>query len=317
MKEIGLDKFESQITPEAYLKELFAHTEDGVLLLSIQKPDENLPGHYRCQMSWTEADIPAILEEYSSMVNSIFETVKEAGADADSVMPTVLAAVKEIIPEEGEVQEHAWRTCRLIQLEAPQEIVQNEACKLMEALVLRRYCTVSEMLNAGGTPLVFQGFDVYQEGKWETWTMARMQTTGPLAIPVNVHVMDCHRNLQPGDLCCFLPDGWGGRVKVYPSEEALHADGCSLPVPFLTMGNSLRTAELGKTTAKEDPNILFTGKVLEVNFEPDADPQTTNCCLLVQTSELIFRLNLRRKRPIKVGSVLRGVTWLCGTITKA
>ena len=145
MNEIGLTQFEFKISPEDYLKELFAHTEDGVLFLS-QQESEDLTRHYRCQMRWTEADLTALLEELHSMIAGVFETVKEAGAEAESVMSDVLAAVRELIPEESEVQNRVWRVCSLMKLEAPEMIIQNEKCQLMEALALRRFCTAQESL---------------------------------------------------------------------------------------------------------------------------------------------------------------------------
>ena len=64
MKEIGLNQFDYRITPEEYLNELFAHTENGVLLLSQQEVEEDEIWHYRCDMCWCEDDLPALLEEY-------------------------------------------------------------------------------------------------------------------------------------------------------------------------------------------------------------------------------------------------------------
>ena len=146
MNEIGLTQFEFKITPDDYLKQLFAHTEDGVLFLSQQEPEEDLPRHYRCQMRWTEEDLTALLEEYNSMIAGVFETVMEAGTAAESVMSDVLAVVRELVPEESEVQNRVWRVCGLMKLEAPDVIIQNENCKLMEALALRRFCTAQESL---------------------------------------------------------------------------------------------------------------------------------------------------------------------------
>ena len=61
-------------------------------------------------------------------------------------MSDVLAAVRELIPEESEVQNRVWRVCSLMKLEAPEMIIQNEKCQLMEALALRRFCTAQESL---------------------------------------------------------------------------------------------------------------------------------------------------------------------------
>ena len=126
MEEIGLHQFEYRITPEAYLKELFAHTENGVLLLSQQEVEEDFPRHYRCRMSWTEADLPALLEEYYRL----------------------LAVDPDQLPRDDLVILRALRVLKLIVLEAPEFIVQHECCCLMEALALREFGAA--MVKTGG-----------------------------------------------------------------------------------------------------------------------------------------------------------------------
>lgn len=317
MKEIGLDKFESQITPEAYLKELFAHTENGVLFLSRQEAEEDFPRHYRCRMSWIEADLPVLLEEYHNMITVISATVKEI-ASTDDESEELVDAVRGLIPEEGELQARAWRTGRVMQLEAPDLIVQNEMVRLMEALILCRFCTEQERLYVEGEPLSkleLIEYSSYEDEDGEEWLMAKLRTTGPQSLPVNIHVWSREDGLQPGDQCAFLPDGSECGIKVYPSEEALFADGCSIPVPSMTaMGDY--PPEDGKNH-EEGPYIQFTGKVLEADYHPEEDPKRYNYRLLVETAEMMFRLDLRHEGRIEAGNVLYGAAWLCGTVTKA
>jgi len=317
LKEIGFDIFESQITPEAYLKELFAHTEDGVLFLSRQEAEEDFPRHYRCRMSWTEEDLPALLEEYHNMITVLSATAKEV-ASPDDDPEHLVSAVWELVPEEGELQIHAWRTGRVMQLEAPDLIVQNEMVRLMEALILCRFCTAQDRLYMKGEPLsklVLVEYSSYEDEDGEKWLMAKLRTTGPQVLPVNVLVWGRDYSLQPGDLCAFLPDGSECGIKVYSSEEALLADGCSIPVPSMTVTGAF-SPEDGENK-EEGPYIQFTGKVLEVDSHPEADPMRYNYRLLVETAEMLFRLDLWHEGRIEVGNFLHGAAWLCGTVTKA
>ena len=305
MKEIGLHQFEFQITPEAYLRELFAHTENGVLFLSRQNWDEDLPRHYRCRMRWTEADVTALSEEFHTMKTNMMEA-----ADPDELFYDMPAGMQEVIPNEKEVQAHAWNFCRLHQLEAPDIVLEIEACHLMEALALRRFCTARERLYVEGEPLsklTFEGLFFPEE---EEGPVAAMRTTGPQKISFLISASSRDYDLQLGDLCAFLPSAQACEIKVYPSEDALCAASCNLPVPFMTPLSNYESKE-------EGPYIRFTGRVLDVNCEPDPNPDVNNYDLLVETSELTFRLNLQHDGSIKAGDVLYGVAWLSGAITKA
>lgn len=126
MKEIGLHQFENRITPEEYLRELFVHTENSVLLLSQQEVEEDEVRHYRCDMCWREADLPALLEKYYRL----------------------LAVDPDQLPGDDLVKLRALRVRKLKELEAPEVIVLNECCCLMEALALREYCAA--MMKTGG-----------------------------------------------------------------------------------------------------------------------------------------------------------------------
>lgn len=122
MKEICLRQFEFQITPEDYLKELFAHTEDGVLFLA-QEDDEEAVEHYRCVMNWTEADLPGLLEMYRDL----------------------LAVDPDQIPTDDMVKLRTRRVRRLKELKAPEFVIRNECCSLMEELALREFCAAKDV----------------------------------------------------------------------------------------------------------------------------------------------------------------------------
>ena len=128
MKEIGLNQFDYRITPEEYLNELFAHTENGVLLLSQQEVEEDEIWHYRCDMCWCEDDLPALLEEYYRL----------------------LAVDPDQLPGDDLVKLRALRVRKLKELEAPEFIVQHECCCLMEALALREFGSAVKQLPEKG-----------------------------------------------------------------------------------------------------------------------------------------------------------------------
>ena len=128
MKEIGLHQFEFQITPEAYLRELFAHTDNGVLFLSQQDSEEDYLLHYRCVMHWTEADLPGLVEQYYGLLRM----------DPDQ------------LPGDDDVKLRARRVRKLKELEAPEFIVQHECCYLMEELALREFGTTINQLPKKG-----------------------------------------------------------------------------------------------------------------------------------------------------------------------
>ena len=122
MNEIGLTQFGFKISPEDYLKELFAHTEDGVLFLA-QEDDEEAVEHYRCVMNWTEADLPGLLEMYRDL----------------------LAVDPDQIPTDDMVKLRARRVRRLKELKAPEFVIRNECCSLMEELALREFCAAKDV----------------------------------------------------------------------------------------------------------------------------------------------------------------------------
>lgn len=128
MKEIGLNQFDYRITPEEYLNELFAHTENGVLLLSQQEVEEDEIWYYRCDMCWCEDDLPALLEEYYRL----------------------LAVDPDQLPRDDLVKLRALRVRKLKELEAPEFIVQHECCCLMEALALREFGSAVKQLPEKG-----------------------------------------------------------------------------------------------------------------------------------------------------------------------
>ena len=157
---------------------------------------------------------------------------------------------------------------------------------------------------------VFRYFADCEDGQ-----MARLETAGS-GIPVNVFAEDgTDFDLQDGESCCVDLCGIGSQVDVYSTEEALDASGCRMAVPsMIPMGTFPPKGT--EDDFEESAHILFVGKVLEVDTDPEANENQPNYCLKVETLEMTLLLYLRYEGPIKTGCILHGVAWLFGPITR-
>ena len=145
--------------------------------------------------------------------------------------------------------------------------------------------------------------------------LARLETEVH-EVPFNVIVEDgSDLDLQEEDVCCAELYGTAGDdMKVWPTEEALYANGCDMAVPsMIPVGTFPRTWE---EPFFQNPWIQFVGTVLEVEAAPEPSSERSNYYLLVETLEMTINLYLRHEGPIEVGSILHGVAWLFGPVTR-
>ena len=158
---------------------------------------------------------------------------------------------------------------------------------------------------------VFRFFTECEDG-----LMARLETAES-GIPVNVFAEDgTDFDLQEGESCTVELYGVGSQVDVYPSEEALDADGCRMAVPSMIPMGTFPPKD-SEEDFEESAHIVFVGTVLEVDTDPEADENHPNYCMTVETLEMTINLYLRHEGPIEVGSILHGVAWLFGPVTRA
>ena len=158
---------------------------------------------------------------------------------------------------------------------------------------------------------VFRHFTECEDGQ-----MAQLETAES-GIPVNVFAEDgTDFDLQEGENCTVELYGVGSQVDVYPSEEALDADGCRMAVPSMIPMGTFPPKD-SEEAFEESAHIIFVGTVLEVDTDPEADENHPNYCLTVETLEMTINLYLRHEGPIEVGSILHGVAWLFGPVTRA
>ena len=159
----------------------------------------------------------------------------------------------------------------------------------------------------GGTMsrLEFFYFQDYEDGK-----MARMQTTGEYEIPVNIFIDNASEleAAKPGycniDVCSV-----GSSIDIYASEEEYRQTDSNMDIMSMIPIGTF-SAKPDDEAFQESPHILFTGKVLDVVLNPDAEEDEANCCILVETLGLTINIYLNYDRPVEKGYIVHGIAWL-------
>ena len=158
---------------------------------------------------------------------------------------------------------------------------------------------------------VFRNFTECEERE-----MARLETRNA-RIPVNVVAeKDTDFDLHDGEECFVVLFGIGNIVDIYPSKEALYSDNYTMDIPSVIPVGTFPIEDT-EEPFEESPHILFVGKVVRVDFDSEAEDNQPNYCLTVETLEMTILLYLLHDGPIEVGSILRGIAWLFGSIYRA
>ncbi len=159
------------------------------------------------------------------------------------------------------------------------------------------------------TDFKFCWFSDYEDSK-----IARLETTES-EVPVNIYAEpDSDFNLQEDDLCSVEILGVGSEIEFYEDEDDFQKANTQLAsISMIPMGTfSLHDDD----NFQESPHIIFTGKILDVEMNPDADEDEPNCCALVETLEMLVNVYFRAESSITAGGILHGVAWLCGDILR-
>jgi hypothetical protein len=163
------------------------------------------------------------------------------------------------------------------------------------------------------TKLKFFGFMDYEDGK-----IARVETTDDegMEIPINIFIdnADEFENVQEGP-CTIEIFGIGNGVKIYSSDEAYNnAEETKMaPISIIPMGTFPANDDWAHF--EQSPHILFSGRVLNVEWDPSADPDEENCNIMIETLGFTFNLYLRYEGRVEVGYIVHGVAWLFGDMT--
>ncbi len=148
----------------------------------------------------------------------------------------------------------------------------------------------------------------YEDGK-----MARMETAEN-EIPVNIFIDNAADYADAGEGPCEIQIcGVGSDIEIYATEEefeAAHprlADISMIPAGTFSVNSDDENFE-------ESPHILFSGRVLDVERNPEAEADGPNCFILVETLEMEVSLYLRCDGPVEPGYIVYGVAWLFGDL---
>ena len=125
------------MSPEDYAKALFENTIDNKLTLSRRNEDpfsEEYDKQYfeSYTMDWDRNDLEDVIDDFKALYSELVKTVKEFGTDY-AVNFLELEYYDEIIAF------RAKRLCKLIELGPPEIIINSEACKLMDAMIIARF----------------------------------------------------------------------------------------------------------------------------------------------------------------------------------
>ena len=155
--------------------------------------------------------------------------------------------------------------------------------------------------------LEFCYFMDYEDGK-----MARMQTTGDYEIPVNIFIDNAEEIPEDMEGYCSMDIcAVGSDIDIYASVDEYRATDSKMDViSMIPMGTF--PANPDNEDFQQSPHILFTGKVLDVEWNPKAESAEANCCILIETLELLINLYLRYDKPVEKGFIVHGVAWLYG-----
>ncbi len=156
---------------------------------------------------------------------------------------------------------------------------------------------------------LFENYIDYEDGK-----MAHVYTNDIDEIPLNIHI-DNADQFPDLKLCECEIDvaGVTGNLDVYQSAEAYNEAGTGFAEKSLIpMGTfSIPTNE---DTFRPSADVIFTGQVLDVQWNPDSEPGKPNCCILVETLGFTFSLFLEYAGKIEKGYIVSGSAWLFGKI---
>lgn len=161
------------------------------------------------------------------------------------------------------------------------------------------------------TGLIFQHFMDYENGK-----MARLEVIAGYGLPLNLYVDNASElEINPGDRCFCAICGIGSGIKIFSSEnEFKKTDHAMAPISMIPIGTFSANSE--DKDFVQSPHILFTGRVLNAEFNPCAGPDEPNYCVTIETLDMNFTLYYRYDGTISADNIIHGVVWLFGKLEK-
>ena len=125
------------MSPADYAKVLFENTNDNCLTLSRRNEDP-FSDEYDKQyfesytMNWNNQDLQEVINDFGVLYSELKNSVEKYGVDS------TIEWLKSELDDKGTAY-RATRLCRIIELGAPEVIINFEACKLMDAMIISQF----------------------------------------------------------------------------------------------------------------------------------------------------------------------------------
>lgn len=161
------------------------------------------------------------------------------------------------------------------------------------------------------TKFVFNYFMDYEDGK-----IAHLEMANEYEVPLNLYADNADEIMIENGAICFVDVlGIGSDIAVFGSEEEYKKSGNQMDsismIPIGTFPADETTDEF-----EQSPYILFSGKVLNVEYNSDASFNEPNYCITIETLGMNFKLFIQCDEVISNGNIINGVAWLFGNLEK-
>ncbi len=174
------------------------------------------------------------------------------------------------------------------------------------------FCRTESQQNGKGNHMskfYFYDYIDYEDGK-----MAHVCTTDINEIPLNIHIDNDDEYPNPKYCECEIDvAGVTGEINVYKSSEAYYDAGTGFADMSLIPAGTFSVSE-NADKFRPSADIIFSGQVLDVQWNPSSGPDEPNCCIRVATLGFEFSLYLEYHGEIKKGYIVSGTAWLFGEI---
>lgn len=161
------------------------------------------------------------------------------------------------------------------------------------------------------TNLKFCGFMDYDDGK-----IACLETIDD-EIPMNIFIDNSDEFDENMEECtCEIEIcGIGSEIEIFSSEEEYYKNRKEkmAAISMIPMGTFPLSGK--EEDFKQSPHIIFTGKVIGVEWDPSAEPNEPNCDVAVETLGFVFNLYFRYEGKVEIGNIVHGVAWLFGDMS--
>ena len=160
--------------------------------------------------------------------------------------------------------------------------------------------------------LKFLYFMDYEDGE-----IARVETSddGGLEIPFNIFIdnADEYTDAKEGS-CAIDICGVGSDIRIFNSEEDYCKDEKNKMASISMIPMGTFPANNDWEHFEQSPHILFSGRVLDVEWNPSAKSDEPNCDIVVESLGFTFNLYLRYDGTVNVGNIVHGIAWMFGNM---